>query len=724
MKSKKFIAILASFLLSCTAAYLIGQNVVLPLTQKDDTSVKESNDGLRSGTIEFSFTDSFDTLSFTGKRVVDTSSIPWGNTIAKIEDDTVGTSIMMVQGTGLSVDYHVVGNESVHFFSNIHPWVSESSDGMSLYLRVYENDNEIPSIRRTYIIQPEDEQIEIELPLNEFEGQDIRLSFFADNGGNGDSSGDWLVLSEFNIVSYNMEIPVQSYNDDYWISAHYFADLWPANMWDSEFKNIDDDLLQIKSDGFNSIILLIPWRQFQPNIGKTNTYNKAVLEKLDLIMKKADEYGLGVILRIGYTWDYYQNRGNDEIIERYENIVNDAQTMNAWLEYVERIYALASMHDSLWGGFICWEDFWNMTTKMKTISGNNEDSLKYAQSIGFGKYVADNYEIPDIRKLYADDKIYSEEDIYIPAEDKQAFKLFYDYYDDFLNRLLSFSQTAFPNLSMEVRVDDDLIVNEKNETLYYTHENTYLCEGSDYTTIMYGIPIGFDNNGQKVTWEEANEKTGNILEKVKRGAGDKKIFIDQFLYYDNTQAYSHNVQLIDDQIDDYLRNSESILKKYTRGYGVWVYKDYYVDTIANGCFAEGLDGWISVGDAAVKKIDGNNKCLLVDGAEIKQNTEGKATDREGVITCSFNGTLIESAFTLNISLNGEKKELVIDADGTYSVEFEGSDWGDLTLSVVGEGFIDDVKLYNFCQKGLLYDVNGTKSDLVSEIKDLNDRLLH
>ena len=50
------------------------------------------------------------------------------------------------------------------------------------------------------------------------------------------------------------------------------------------------------------------------------------LEKLDRVMEKADEHGIGVVLRIGYTWDYYRNRGNDEIMERYEKIVYDEQT--------------------------------------------------------------------------------------------------------------------------------------------------------------------------------------------------------------------------------------------------------------------------------------------------------------------------------------------------------------------------------------------------------------
>ena len=60
---------------------------------------------------------------------------------------------------------------------------------------------------------------------------------------------------------------------------------------------------RIKADGFNSIILVIPWREFQPG-DMGNMYNEAAFAKLDQVMKCADDHGLMVTLRIGYCWDY------------------------------------------------------------------------------------------------------------------------------------------------------------------------------------------------------------------------------------------------------------------------------------------------------------------------------------------------------------------------------------------------------------------------------------
>lgn len=726
MNHKRLMMLLLSFFLSCTGAYAIGQKVVVPLTQREnaDNANEIDDDGLRTGDIEYSFIDNFEHLIFAGKKTVDTDANPWGSTVAKIEDDYDGTSIMMEQGTGISANYHVNGNECVQWYYKLHPWVAESSDGMSLYVRIYVDGEQIPRMRRSYTVTAEDIQKSVELPLNEFENQDIKIELSTDNGGNGDSAGDWLVLSKMNIVSLNENVSLQETgNDEYWVSAHYFADASPMNLWDSEFENIDEDMQKIKSDGFNSIVLLVPWRQFQPGISKVNLYNQEALDKLDFILGRADEQELGVVLRIGYTWDYYQNRGNDEIIERYEKIVNDQQTREAWLEYVERVYSIASPHKSLWGGFICWEDFWNLTAKMKTISGKNEESLKYAEELGYGKFLIEHYDLPDIRNMYGDKKIYSEEDIYIPTEDKHAFKTFYDFYDEFLNELLSDTQTAFPNVSMEVRVDDDWIVNEEGENRYYSHENTYASNGSDYTSIMYGIPIGMVNEGEEVTWRRALGKTKDALEKVNNGSNGKKIYIDQFLYYDNTQLYSHNAKLIRDQIDDYLLKSRAVLQKYTRGYGIWAYKDYYLDTIGNGSFSDGLEGWKAEGQAEVKKVNGNFKCLLVDGGKISQDVSGKVTDTQGIITCRFDADIIEDNFIVNVSLNGETRSVSVKGEGSYSVEFDGDEWGELSISVEGEGFIDHVQVFNFCQNGLLYDIDGNEEELLDTLRELNSKML-
>ena len=47
-------------------------------------------------------------------------------------------------------------------------------------------------------------------------------------------------------------------------AAHYFSDGWPLNFWQiMDPGKLIEELSQIIGDGFNTIILVIPWRGFQ-----------------------------------------------------------------------------------------------------------------------------------------------------------------------------------------------------------------------------------------------------------------------------------------------------------------------------------------------------------------------------------------------------------------------------------------------------------------------------
>ena len=100
-----------------------------------------------------------------------------------------------------------------------------------------------------------------------------------------------------------MRMEAQAAFPEYLKSVTYFGDAWPINFWGTEDDNMEVNFTRIKADGFNSIILVVPWREFQPG-DMGNMYNEAAFSKLDKIMKCADDHGLMVTLRIGYCWDY------------------------------------------------------------------------------------------------------------------------------------------------------------------------------------------------------------------------------------------------------------------------------------------------------------------------------------------------------------------------------------------------------------------------------------
>ena len=146
-------------------------------------------------------------------------------------------------------------------------------------------------------------------------------------------------------------------------SATYYSDDWVINFWNSESGNMDQELARIAQDGFNNIILVVPWREFQPGMTPC-TYNQYAWDKLDRVMDAAAAQGLSVMLRVGYTWDYC---GGGNVMDRYQGLMQEGTERSAWLEYVGRLYQAASSHENFCGGFLTWEDFWNFTDSSASL---------------------------------------------------------------------------------------------------------------------------------------------------------------------------------------------------------------------------------------------------------------------------------------------------------------------------------------------------------------------
>ena len=71
-----------------------------------------------------------------------------------------------------------------------------------------------------------------------------------------------------------------SAEEPYLKSATYYSDDWVINFWNLESNHMEEELAQIAQDGFNSIILAVPWREFQSDTS-TLRYNTYALDKMD-----------------------------------------------------------------------------------------------------------------------------------------------------------------------------------------------------------------------------------------------------------------------------------------------------------------------------------------------------------------------------------------------------------------------------------------------------------
>lgn len=501
-------------------------------------------------------------------------------------------------------------------------------------------------------------------------------------------------------------------------SATYFSDEWQVNFWNSEMDDLEEELAQIKSDGFDSIVLMIPWREFQPSVEPVE-YNEHAFSMLDKVMEAAKEQDLDVYTRVGYTWDYHED-DKGYVASRFHDLLRSEDVRDAWLDYVGTMYRELAKYDNFKYGFLTWEDFWNILNLCK----EDDETRRYnAAALGYIDWVAKNYSLEEYNEEYG--TVYSDyTEIILPKKNEPAMYSMYEFFDESLMKILEESQEVFPNLSLEVRIDWDVVTDINGEPRYYKHYGTYECADSDFTSVMYGIPMGFENVGEKVTYEEAMVKTEYILSELKKNNGGKAVYVEQFLFVDNTTAYSHNAKIIEDQVDNYLENISGILLNNSEGYGVWTYRDYCRNIIYNPQFALKLLGWFPEGRVSVKKINGSNACILKPGSGISQEVSslrGYSSSTEFYVDFEV-VQIAKEGGQLTIQVGSDVKTLEVTEPGVYTVAVNAENGYNISIKTDCKVGIDNIKLYSHIQSGYLYDINNNELDCIDSIRKLNQEL--
>ncbi len=523
-------------------------------------------------------------------------------------------------------------------------------------------------------------------------------------------------------------------------SVTYFGEEWPINYWGSEDENMAANFAQIKADGFNSIILVIPWREFQPMDGKQE-FNQAAFEKLHQVMSCAEEYGLWVTLRIGYTWDYY---GPSELPSRFWGVTQKGSEYRAmWLRYSQAIYQAAASHGNFHSGFITWEDFWDYVHNMgRALS--KEERVEMAQACGYTEYLRNHYSLEAVNAAYFDgvaavegdreehengdangvsavfdQRFTSYEEIGIPERKSPAAALFFEYYDQFLNEFLTETQTVFPGISMEVRADGDPVYAPEG-MYYYSHSATYPCHGAEYSALMYSVSMGQRNEYDRIGAAAALAATDNSLTALATLSG-KKLYAEQLLYMDTTAEFSHNTQVLEEEVDDYVRGLAPALQKSTMGYGLWVYRNYVNNCVYNGQFGLDLTGWGYGSKTRVQEIDGDYKAVLAKDDVISQRITGRLGYSEDV-QVEFWAEPTAGSTTLEVSLGKETKRVTLSKAGTYVMSFPWSSDYDLRIRTDRGVKLDDIKVYTYEQYGRIYGMRGEEQDLADDFRVLNSQL--
>lgn len=500
-------------------------------------------------------------------------------------------------------------------------------------------------------------------------------------------------------------------------AATYVSDAWVINFWNTESDHMEEELARIAADGFNSIILVVPWREFQPQTNPV-VYNSYAFQKFHKVMQAAQNHDLWVQLRVGYTWDYYNQEGYNT---RFRELLENPSERQAWLSYVARMYQTASRYPNFYGGFITWEDFWNFMEDAPAF-GIGDASVAEAEKIGFQSYLKEHYSLAEVNKAFSPETPFTGYDqVYIPRRDSLGYKMFFEYYDDLLTGLLKDAQKVFPDLSMEVRLDVDPVDNGAGGKVGAPHFSTFPCGDSSYTSLMYSVSMGQDF-GAEIGAASAVQTMAEKLDEVRSYNGGKPVFIDQLLYMDNTEGFEHNARLAPGERSSFLTAIPQVLSGRTNGYGIWSYRNYTNNPLYNCQFALGSRGW-ETNNAWVEERSGSRQMRLENGGRAAQQFGGRIKGKETHDNHVRFTAESDEPVTVAVSIGTDSQSVEVNGRGQYDLNF-----GQVRSSTVsftargGRAFVDNVQVYNFIQDGQLYDLDGQELSCIGAMRALNSQM--
>lgn len=195
---KKRITILGVIILWLGGCWFIGQQrSTKGLSEKTQESISfENNEDLEGTKQENSAngqpTETMnlsDNIIFEGKK--ETADNPWNMTAGKFEMEEEGTCILLTPNTAVLFD-EINNADTFSFSCEIHPWVRESSDGAGILIWVMDSEDTI-LYQEEIAVSAEEEWKEVELDISQYDGAE-KIKMLCNNGGNGDDSGDWVVV--------------------------------------------------------------------------------------------------------------------------------------------------------------------------------------------------------------------------------------------------------------------------------------------------------------------------------------------------------------------------------------------------------------------------------------------------------------------------------------------------------------------------------------------------
>ena len=486
------------------------------------------------------------------------------------------------------------------------------------------------------------------------------------------------------------------------------------NFWTSvNWEQTGKDFQQLRGDGFNTIILFIPWGIFQPSI-KPVSYSETAFEELDHVFQLANSHGLKVALRVG-THDHIP-RGATGGKWLIGTVLADDAEWQAYRDLFRELAVRTKNHSNLLFFFWTFED------------------TGYPPDLWFHQYPANVAAFRQwLRRRPLDEwnELWNEENTSydtveppnqnLPPLNEIKLASFLEFSDELLARRLpdacAAAKQGNPNVLVsyqpraEINFGHDFALQFQLPPCYSFITTWY----SPYQSYLFG-DMRRDLDGKTTA-----SYVPKYLERTKKLARGLPVFVDQFNFqHFGGTAEEGGIRTAAEQLI-FVADSLPVLLDESLGYALWNYSDYYLNVVNDGYFRFGFQEWetpAQPGRVVILPSEGsaNPAAEIREGGFLRQNVRVYANQEYTLEFSAANaGADTQANFLIQFLPTDQKLEHSVPLNARfkpYSVKVkipQNSDAIVLSISPQAGGpaiSIKEILFYPWIDTGGIYDVDG------------------
>ncbi|KAI8106137.1 hypothetical protein M9435_000684 [Picochlorum sp. BPE23] len=497
--------------------------------------------------------------------------------------------------------------------------------------------------------------------------------------------------------------------------VHVFSDDCPLTFWETfDEEKLKQQLTNAVHDGFNAVILVIPWAGFQVDV-RGKLYDPWMYDRLRTALDLIRDSGLYSISRIGYAHNFRPDNTPPSGERCMFTLLQRDEAMPGWSEYVRSLQHIFSLYDTHLFNFISWEDFFCGSYAMRLPK---ERRAEYGKQSGFGGPIPANDGSDPVDRVHA----------------------WYDHISSIWTTLIQYGQESMPRLTMEIRVDSDpVFAGKDNMTWHGYHDAGHVSEDARAGT-YFSPYFGQDNKGLAITAKNAIQKLTFMLTEVAENRfGLEKTFLEQFNFVDNTPSFmTSSNYMTEPQVTQFLDKAAPLIRKSTGGYALWAYRNYRETHLYNGNFLRGMLGWNVTHDGG--SVHRHGPFIRLQGPLTLTSYQTRLADGG----CDGMGNLRHVCFqsymdpchdddvnthAMDVCLNGQcvhhSPPLKFASESCYSFPSNGSLVFQISFKVMSHCPVDMRHVQFWCHEQDLkvHHADGSPGALLSSIRKLNTELL-